>query len=163
MTASAFADSVTSVGSEAESYRRALFVIERRTVHRQLAPAHGARRDEVQPIPDPAAFDPWSVDPQRIEKESRVATGLRSDVVTLYQGGAYHLYRFKRYTDVRLVWAPEQQAAFFGGDPDNFEFPRFNLDASVYRAYENGQPAKEDLLLLGQQVMAPGDGPPHGA
>jgi hypothetical protein len=77
-----------------------------------------------------------------IEKESLEKTGLRSDVVTLYQGGAYHLYRFKKYTDVRLVWAPEQQIAFFGGDPDNFEFPRFNLDATVYRAYENGQPAK---------------------
>ena len=77
-----------------------------------------------------------------IEKESLAKTGLRSDVVTLYQGGAYHLYRFKKYTDVRLVWAPEQQAAFFGGDPDNFEFPRFNLDAAVYRAYEDGKPAR---------------------
>ena len=82
-----------------------------------------------------------------IEKESREKTGLRSDVVTLYQGGAYHLYRFKRYTDIRLVWAPEQQAAFFGGDPDNFEFPRFNLDATVYRAYENGRPAKIEHYL----------------
>lgn len=82
-----------------------------------------------------------------IEKESREKTGLRSDVVTLYQGGAYHLYRFKRYTDVRLVWAPEQQAAFFGGDPDNFEFPRFNLDATVYRAYEDGKPAKIENYL----------------
>jgi hypothetical protein len=82
-----------------------------------------------------------------IEKESRDKTGLRSDVVTLYQGGAYHLYRFKRYTDIRLVWAPEQQVAFFGGDPDNFEFPRFNLDATVYRAYENGQPAKIENYL----------------
>ncbi|HEY1108298.1 MAG TPA: S46 family peptidase, partial [Opitutaceae bacterium] len=82
-----------------------------------------------------------------IEKESREKTGLRSDVVTLYQGGAYHLYRFKRYTDIRLVWAPEQQAAFFGGDPDNFEFPRFNLDATVYRVYENDQPAKIENYL----------------
>ena len=63
-----------------------------------------------------------------IEKESLEQTGLRSDVVTLYQGGAYHLYRFKRYTDVRLVFAPEQAVAFVGGDPDNFEFPRFCLD-----------------------------------
>lgn len=77
-----------------------------------------------------------------IEKGSLDRTGLRSDVVTLWQGGAYHLYRFKRYTDVRLVFAPEQQAAFFGGDPDNFEFPRHCLDFCLFRAYENGQPAK---------------------
>ncbi len=77
-----------------------------------------------------------------IEKESLDATGLRSDVVTLWEGGAYHLYRYKRYTDVRLVFAPEQQIAFFGGDPDNFEFPRYDLDICLFRAYENGQPAQ---------------------
>jgi hypothetical protein len=77
-----------------------------------------------------------------IEKESKDKTGERSDVVTLYQGGLYHLYRFKRYTDVRVVFAPEQQIAFFGGDPDNFEFPRFNLDVCFFRAYEAGKPAK---------------------
>jgi len=82
-----------------------------------------------------------------IEKESLDRTGQRSDVVTLWQGGAYHLYRFKRYTDVRLVFAPEQQIAFFGGDVDNFEFPRFDLDVSFFRAYENGQPAKVDNYL----------------
>src|SRR5256714_1234097 len=82
-----------------------------------------------------------------IEKESKEKTGLRSDVVTLYQGGAYHLYRFKRYDDVRLVFAPEQQLAFYGGDPDNFEYPRFDLDICIFRAYENGQPAKIEHFL----------------
>lgn len=78
----------------------------------------------------------------QIEKESYQKTGLRSDVITLYQGGAYHLYQFKRYTDVRLVFAPEQQIAFFGGDPDNFEYPRYCLDICFFRVYENGKPAK---------------------
>lgn len=82
-----------------------------------------------------------------IEKESQDQTGLRSDVVTLYQGGKYHLYRFKKYTDVRLVFAPEQQIAFYGGDPDNFEYPRFDLDICLFRAYENGQPAKIEHFL----------------
>src|SRR3954449_2096353 len=82
-----------------------------------------------------------------IEKETKEKSGLRSDVVTLYQGGAYHLYRYKRYDDVRLVFAPEQQAAFYGGDPDNFEYPRFDLDICIFRAYENGQPAKIEHFL----------------
>ena len=82
-----------------------------------------------------------------IEKESKDKTGLRSDVVTLYQGGAYHLYRYKRYDDVRLVFAPEQQIAFYGGDPDNFEYPRYDLDICIFRVYENGQPAKIDNYL----------------
>src|SRR5438094_5681409 len=82
-----------------------------------------------------------------IEKESKEKTGLRSDVVTLYQGGAYHLYRYKRYDDVRLAFAPEQQMAFFGGDPDNFEYPRYDLDICLFRVYENGQPAKIDRFL----------------
>ena len=82
-----------------------------------------------------------------IEKESKNKTGLRSDVVTLYQGGAYHLYRYKRYDDVRLVFAPEQQSAFYGGDPDNFEYPRYDLDICIFRVYENGQPAKIDNFL----------------
>ncbi len=75
-----------------------------------------------------------------VEKESLDRTGLRSDVVTLYQGGKYHLYRYKKYTDVRLVFAPEQLIAFFGGDTDNFEYPRFNFDVCFFRAYEDGKP-----------------------
>jgi peptidase S46-like protein len=77
-----------------------------------------------------------------IEKESLDKTGLRSDVVTLWQGGAFHLYRYKRYTDVRLVFAPQYQIAYYGGEPDNFEFPRYDLDICLFRAYEDGKPAK---------------------
>src|SRR5438034_3251760 len=82
-----------------------------------------------------------------IEKESKEKTGLRSDVVTLYQGGAYHLYRYKRYDDVRLAFAPEQQMAFFGGDPDKFEYPRYGLDIGLFRVYGNGRPAKIENFL----------------
>ena len=89
-----------------------------------------------------------------IEKESLDKTGLRSDVVTLYQGAQYHLYRYKKYTDVRLAFAPEQQAAFFGGDPDNFEYPRFDLDFCLFRAYENGQPAKMEHFLKWSEAGA---------
>src|SRR5205823_12580186 len=82
-----------------------------------------------------------------IEKESQDKTKLRSDVVTLYQGGEYWLYRYKKYTDVRLVFAPEQQAAFFGGDPDNFTFPRYDLDMALFRVYENGKPIDSNDFL----------------
>jgi hypothetical protein len=82
-----------------------------------------------------------------IEKESLDQTGLRSDVVTLYNGGQYHLYRYKKYTDVRLVFAPEKAAAFFGGDPDNFEYPRYDLDITFFRAYEEGKPVKAQHYL----------------
>ncbi len=83
----------------------------------------------------------------KIEKESLEKTSLRSDVITLFGGAKYHLYRYKKYTDVRLVWAPETAAAFFGGDADNFEYPRYNLDATIMRVYENDKPAKLDHFL----------------
>ncbi len=82
-----------------------------------------------------------------IESESTKDTGLRSDVITLFGGAKYHLYRYKKYTDVRLVWAPETAAAFFGGDADNFEYPRYNVDATIMRVYEDGKPAELDHFL----------------
>lgn len=87
----------------------------------------------------------------KIEKESLDKTGLRSDVVTLYGGAKYHLYCYKKYTDVRLVWAPEASAAFFGGDADNFEYPRYNLDTTLFRVYENGKPAQIKHFLRWSQ------------
>ena len=93
-----------------------------------------------------------------IEKESKDKTGLRSDVVSFYQGGEYWLYTYKAYTDVRLVFAPEQQAAFFGGDPDNFTYPRYDLDMALYRVYENGKPLHTDnFLKWSAKGAAPGE------
>src|SRR6195256_2700743 len=89
---------------------------------------------------DAQAFAARRAEISAIEGESTKATGLRSDVITLYQGGQYNLYRYKKYTDVRLVFVPEFQAAFFGGDPDNFNFPRFNIDMALVRVYENNEP-----------------------
>ena len=89
-----------------------------------------------------------------IEKESTEKTGFRSDVVTLYQGGEYWLYRYKKYTDIRLVMAPEAQAAFYGGDPDNFTYPRFDLDMAFFRIYENGQPIRPKHYFKWSQAGA---------
>ncbi len=77
-----------------------------------------------------------------IEKESSEKTGLASEVISFYSGGEYWLYRFKKYTDVRLVFAPEEAIAAYGGDYDNFTFPRHDLDVTFLRVYENGVPAK---------------------
>jgi hypothetical protein len=79
-----------------------------------------------------------------IEKDCAASTKLRCDVITLYSGAMFHLYKYKKYTDVRLVFAPEFDAAFFGGDPDNFEYPRYDLDVSFFRIYENDRPVHLD-------------------
>jgi hypothetical protein len=83
----------------------------------------------------------------RLEQESTKSTGLKTESVELYQGGQYWLYRYKTYKDVRLVCAPEEAFAFFGGDPDNFCFPRHDLDFAFFRIYENGQPVHPEHYL----------------
>ena len=92
-----------------------------------------------------------------IEKQSFDKTGLRSDVVTLFHGAEYHLYRYRKYTDVRLVFAPEVAVAFFGGDPDNFEYPRYDLDVSFFRVYENGKPLRAPHYLRWSKAGAGDD------
>jgi hypothetical protein len=76
----------------------------------------------------------------QLQKESNDKSGLRSDNVTLYNGAEYWIYRYKKFTDVRLVMAPEKQIAFYGGDPDNFTFPRYDIDMCFFRVYENDKP-----------------------
>ncbi len=115
---------------------------------------NAAVKPEMTP---PRAFAARRAVMAAIEKESLDKTGLRSDVVTLYQGGKYHLYRYNKYTDVRLVMAPEHGIAFFGGDTDNFEYPRFNLDICFFRVYEGGKPVRPEHWLR----WSP-DGPAEG-
>jgi len=83
----------------------------------------------------------------QVEKECTTSTGLRCDVITFYSGQVYQLYKYKKYTDVRLVFAPEFDIAFFGGDPDNFNYPRYDLDVTFFRVYENGKPAHLEHYL----------------
>jgi len=83
---------------------------------------------------------------------------LRCDVVELYQGGVYDLYKYRRYQDVRLVFAPEMDIAFFGGDPDNFEFPRFDLDVSYLRVYQDGKPLDTSANYFSYAKGEPKDG-----
>lgn len=107
---------------------------------------------------DKKAFEARQSAVAQIESESLKQTGLRSDVIALYQGGEYWLYRYKKYTDVRLVFAPEQQMAFFGGDPDNFTYPRYDLDMAIFRVYENGKPLNStDYLKWSAKGAADGE------
>lgn len=93
----------------------------------------------------------------RIEKSCSETSGLRCDVVTLYQGGLYDLYKYKKYTDVRLVFAPEAQIAFYGGDPDNFTFPRYDFDMAIFRAYDAGKPLQPQHFLQWSTTAKDGD------
>jgi len=83
----------------------------------------------------------------QVENDCAQSTGLRCDVVVFYSGQVYNLYKYKKYTDVRLVFAPEFEIAFFGGDPDNFTYPRYDLDITFFRVYENDRPAHLDNYL----------------
>lgn len=82
-----------------------------------------------------------------IEKECADQTGLRCDVINLYHGGEYDLHRFHRYTDIRVAFSPELQLAYFGGDPDNFEFPRYDVDIALFRVYDGGKPLRVEHFL----------------
>lgn len=93
-----------------------------------------------------------------IEKDAQSSTGLEAEMVTLYQGAQYHLYLYRKFTDIRLVFAPEFDAAFYGGDPDNFTFPRYCLDMTLWRVYDNGKPfASKNYLPLSTTGVKEGE------
>ncbi len=96
---------------------------------------------------DQAANDARKAELTRLESACEAQSKLKCQAVTLYEGGQYWLYKYKRYTDIRMVFAPEESIASFGGDPDNFQFPRWSLDMGVLRAYENNKPAKTPVFL----------------
>ncbi len=100
-----------------------------------------------------------------MEKECAASTGYTCDVVSFYSGGLYHLYQYKKYTDIRLVFAPEADIAAFGGDPDNYTYPRYCLDFSLFRVYENGKPVRparyfrwsREGVKEGELIFVPGN------
>jgi hypothetical protein len=109
-------------------------------------------------LSDKEAAKAQEVEIEKIKNEMQEKSGLTCEHVNLYQGGEHWIYSYKKHTDVRLVFAPEQQIAFFGGDPDNFTFPRHNLDFSIFRVYENGQPYQpKDFLHWTKEGVKAGD------
>ncbi|MDP1831761.1 MAG: S46 family peptidase [Geothrix sp.] len=115
-------------------------------------------RLEKAGTPEKQALKLREIEIEKIKKEMQEKSGLTCEHVTLYQGGEHWIYSYKKHTDVRLVFAPEQQVAFFGGDPDNFTFPRHNLDFSIFRVYENGQPYQpKDFLKWTETGLKAGD------
>ena len=99
-------------------------------------------RSGIKSKADAAANAERNIAIAAIENQCSATTGLRCEVVTFYRGAAYELYRYRVWTDVRLVFAPETRVAFFGGDPDNFVYPRFDLDFALMRVYDGGAPLR---------------------
>lgn len=100
----------------------------------------------------------FNAESAKIEQACMTGSDRVCEVVSLYHGGLYELYQYERFRDVRLVFAPEVAIAFFGGDPDNFNFPRYDLDVTFLRAYSDGKPASTpEYLSFSRGALAPND------
>ena len=114
-----------------------------------------AINDKTKGLKDQKYNDTLKATLSQIEKDcSKGSEDVRCEVVTLYHGGLYHLYQYRRFQDVRLVFVPEEAMAFFGGDPDNFNFPRYDLDMSFLRVYDHGKPLKSDHYFKWSKTAA---------
>ncbi len=156
---------ISAVSTQTENYQATGFVANTRAEEKRCP---GVWVDQLQAIEDVTtrvraavtAADPVRQGAQRdsvitrLTEECSAASGLNCQLVTLYQGGMYSLYKFRRFDDVRLVMAPEGQAAFFGGDPDNFTFPRYDMDLTLYRVYVNGAPYRPEHYLRWSEAGA---------
>ena len=153
------ADCIKKLSSEKKDYIKEGFYADRSSAELKCPDLELNVLVEIEPVTEqvnkplrPEMSDKERFEAQRsatadIEKDCRDSTLLRCDVVSLYRGSAFDLYKYKKYTDVRLVFAPERWAAFFGGDPDNFTFPRYCLDAAFVRVYEKGRPLEPKAFL----------------
>lgn len=164
-------DCVQELSSAGGDYVNAGFVARERKDELRCPAEELNRLEEIADVTDrigkatagrsgQAFIDARNAEKGRIESEcvGEDAAARRCDVVELYSGGRYHLYRYRRFQDVRLVFSPEYRIGFFGGDPDNFNFPRYNLDMGLLRAYEDGRPVKvEHRFALRREGAQPGE------
>jgi hypothetical protein len=170
-------DCVQALSSQARDYQKAGFLAAARTDEARcpqlaaeiltgVSDVTGRMQEAGAGLAGAALVAAREAEQSRIESEAcGTDPKLRCEVVDLYQGGLYKLYRYHRYADVRLVFSPGDQAAFFGGDPDNFNFPRYDLDCAFLRLYEDGKAAATPghlrwsprPLVAGEPVFAAGN------
>ncbi|MBI2073213.1 MAG: S46 family peptidase [Gemmatimonadetes bacterium] len=149
---------ITAASTPDSNYQETGFVARRREDEKRCPNMYADQLQSIEDITQPIRSAVTTTAPGRQveQRDSAITafqetcgreTGLMCQVVSFYQGGMYSVYRFRRFTDVRLVMAPEGQTAFFGGDPDNFTYPRYDLDVTFFRVYENGAPRVADHYL----------------
>jgi hypothetical protein len=149
---------VTSVAPKDSNYHETGWAARNQADEKRVPGAYAEQLQSIEDVTGRVRAAVTAQDPARqaeqrttaiaqIQQDCARQTALNCQVVTFYQGGMYSLYRYKRYDDVRLVMVPEEQAAFYGGDPDNFTYPRYDLDVTFFRVYDGGRPLRPAAYL----------------